>query len=120
MRDQIERKWTFSDIGRGLKNSFTAIIKGELMLRLNIGRYFVHIVYTFVLFTAVIWISLLVESTMAKVEKNKKILEDLRIENAQKSFDAESLMRRSAVEHNLGLMGSDVKEPEKRAVILEK
>ena len=53
------------------------------------------------------------------MEKNKKVIENLRIENAQKMYDAESLMRRSTVEANLGRMGSEVKEPEKRATVLK-
>ena len=88
-------------------------------MRMNVGKYFVHIVFTFFLMTLVIWISLMIEGTMAKVEKNKKVIENLRIENAQKMYEAESLMRRSTVEANLGRMGSEVKEPEKRATVLK-
>ena len=119
MRELVERKWKLADIGRFFKNSFKAILKGQFLLRMNVGKYFVHIVFTFFLMTLVIWISLMIEGTMAKVEKNKKVIEKLRIENAQKMYDAESLMRRSTVEANLGRMGSEVKEPEKRATVLK-
>ena len=44
------RGWKFSDLGKLAKNSFLAVLKGEFLLRLNIGRYFVHVIYTFALF----------------------------------------------------------------------
>ena len=119
MRELVEREWKLADIGRVFKNSFKAILKGQFLLRMNVGKYFVHIVFTFFLMPLVIWISLMIEGTMAKVEKNKKVIENLRIENAQKMYDAESLMRRSTVEANLGRMGSEGKEPEKRATVLK-
>ena len=38
------KTWKISDIGVLLKNSFTAIMKGEFLLRLNVGKYFIHII----------------------------------------------------------------------------
>ena len=66
------RTWKMADIRTVLKNSLLAIVKGEFLLRLNIGRYFVHIIYAFLLFAAAIWMSLMIEDTMAEVEKNKE------------------------------------------------
>ena len=45
-----KRKWKLSDLWELLKNGFSAIITGNLLLRLNAGRYFIHIAYTFLLF----------------------------------------------------------------------
>ena len=39
------KTWKIADIGLFFKNSIQAILKGEFLLRLNIGRYFVHIAY---------------------------------------------------------------------------
>lgn len=114
------KTWKISDIGKFLKNSFVAILKGEFFLRMNAGRYLVHIAYTFFLFGMIIWISLMIETTMAKVERNKEELKELQIANSQKTFDVVSLSRRSAVEETLGKLGSEVKEAENPAFVLEK
>lgn len=113
-----EMRWKISDIGRFLKNSFGAVLKGEFLLRLNAGRYFIHILYTFFLFGMVIWISLMIETTMAKVESNKAVLKELQIANSQKTFDVVSVSRRSTVEATLHELGSDVKEADVPATVL--
>ena len=119
-RGESAKTWKLADVGAFFKNSFSAILKGEFLLRLNVGRYFIHIVYTFVLLAVTIWISLMIDTTMAKVEKNKKELEELSIQNSQKTFDVVKLTKRSSVEEMLGTMGSKVKEAEKPATRLEK
>ena len=113
-------KWRVADIGSFFKNSFVAILKGEFLLRLNAGKYLVHILYTFFLFGMVIWLSLMIETTMAKVEKNKAVLKELEIVNAQKTFEVARLGRRSGVEERLAGMGSEITEPVKPATYILK
>lgn len=115
-----KRSWKLADIGTFLKNSFVAILKGEFLLRLNVGRYFVHIVYTFFLFAMVIWISLMIDSTLSKVENNNKTIQELEIIHSQKTYEIVSLSRRSSVNELLQQMGSDVTEPQQPAVQLSK
>ncbi len=110
--------WKFSDLLRLLRNSFIAVLKGEFLLRLNVGRYFVHVMYTFLLIAIVIWLSLMTESTMAKVESNKAVLKELEIENAELTYEAAKAERRTTVEARLKALGSGVTEPEKPAVRL--
>lgn len=116
--NEVKKTWRLSDIGVFLKNSLVAILKGEFLLRLNIGRYFVHIVYTFFLFAVVIWMSLMIDNTMSRVEKNKKQIEELEIMNAQKTYELVSLTRRSSVNGLLEQMGSKVQEAQKPATRL--
>jgi len=116
----MDKTWKIQDIGKWLNNSFRAILKGEFLLRLDVGRYFIHIVYTFFLFAMVIWISLMIESTMNKVERNKAILHELEIVNTQKTFEVVSLSRRSSVNAMLEQMGSKVTEPKNPATVLKK
>ena len=97
-----------------------AILKGEFILRLKIGRYFVHIVYTFFLFGMIIWLSLMIETTMSKVEKNKAVLQEMEIVNAQKIYELENISRRSAVEQRLKEMQSAVGEAQQPASVLKK
>ena len=114
------KTWKIADIGRFLKNSFVAILKGEFLLRLNVGKYLIHIAYTFFLFGMIIWTSLRIETTMAKVESNKKVLRELEIAHSQKVYDVVNVSRRSTVEQQLIRLGSEVREADAPATILEK
>ena len=115
-----KKTWKLADIGTFLKNSFVAILKGEFLLRLNVGRYFIHIVYTFFMFAMVIWISLMIDNTLSKMEKNNKTIQELEIINSQKTYEIVSLSRRSSVSDLLQQMGSDVQEPQQPATKLGK
>lgn len=114
----MERTWKIQDIGRWIRNSFKAMLRGEFLLRLNIGRYFVHIVYAFFLFALVIWLSLVIEGTMTKVERSKAELQELEIVHTQKVFDLVSLSKRSSVKQLLEQKGSKLTEPQQPATVL--
>ena len=114
------QKWKIQDVGRLLKESVKAILHGQFLLRLNIGRYFIHIVYTFFLFGMLIWFSLGVDSTLAKVEKNQAAIKELEIEHANLEFELRTLNRRAALEEMLKEAGSKVTEPQKPATVLKK
>ena len=116
----MDRTWKIQDLWNGLKNSLKAMMRGEFLFRLNVGRYFIHIVYAFFLFAMVIWISLMIDNTMTKVEENKKVLQELEIVHTQKTFDLVSLSKRSSVRQLLEEKGSKVTEPENPAIILKK
>lgn len=118
MRDG--EKWKVQDVGRLLKESISAILHGQFLLRLKIGRYFVHIVYTFFLFAMLIWMSLCVDSTLAKVEKNQVALKELEIRHSNLEFELRSLNRRATLEEMLEKSGSKVGEPQKPATVLKK
>lgn len=114
------KTWKLADIGLFFTNSFRAVLKGEFLLRLNVGRYFIHIAYTFLLFGLIIWVSLMIETTMSKVEKNKLTLKELEIVHSQKVFEVVNVSRRSSVEQMLGEMGSKVTEAEKPATTVKR
>ena len=115
-----ERKWKLQDIGQFLKNALKAIFKGELLLRLNIGQYFIHVVWAFFLIAMFIWFNLGVDTTLAKVEKNKLTLKELETQNSSLEFRMKSINRRSTLEVKLQEMGSQLQEPENAAVRLKK
>ena len=106
--------------GDFLANSLRAVLKGEFLLRLNAGRYFIHIVYTFLLFWVAIWISLMIDTSLMKVEKNKETIREMEIAYAEKAFELARLGRRSTVARTLEQMGSSVSEPEVPAMTVEK
>ena len=109
------RKWKFSDIWIWLKNAALATIKGELLLRLRVSRYFIHIIYTFFLFWVSIWLSLKIEKTLTRVEDNRKALTDVEIYHAQKTVELTSLSRMSEIQRRLEESGSKLTMPAKPA-----
>lgn len=111
--------WKLSDIGGFFKNSLTAILKGELLLRLNVGKYFAQICFTFFLFAMVIWVSLGIENTLAKVEAQKAVIKELEIEHSQKIFEYATLGRRGNVEAELEKHESKLVKPQEPATILK-
>lgn len=113
-------KITLSDIGQFFKNSLAAILKGEFLLRLNIGKYFLHIVFTFFLFAMVILLSILTETSMAKVERNKRAIQELEIVNSQKVYELARMSRRHSVIEQLKALQSPVTQADKPATILKK
>lgn len=98
-----------------LVRAISDISHGEFLLRLNIGRYFIHILYLIVLFTLTIWVSLAIDSTMNKVERNKAIIREQEIELSILEFKLSEIESRKEVEARLNEMGSKLKRPAKPA-----
>ncbi len=114
-----KRKWKLSDIWELLRNGISAIVTGNLLLRLNAGKYFVHIAYTFLLFWILIFESLVAENALSKVEKNKARIKEMEIIYADRTFEVASMSRRSEVQKRLAAMGSSVQEPDAQAITIE-
>lgn len=108
-------KIDFSKIWEFMRNSFTAALRGEFLLRLRFDRWFLHIIYFFILCTLNIWLTLEIEQTMLDEEKNKAKLEELKIYHAQKTCELVSLDRLSTVQELLEKSGSELAIPEKPA-----
>ena len=120
MAEEKKFSWRLGDIFTFIKNSAIAIVQGKLLLRLNVGSYFVHVLYTFFLLAMLILFSLGVESTLNKVEKNKAQLHEMEILYADKTFEVASMSRRSTVQKMLQDMGSTLAEPQQPANIIGK
>ena len=105
--------WTF------WKNVILAILKGQLLLKLRIGEYFIHIVYCFILFFLVILINMMVEKTLVKVESNKAVLEDLEIRHTQRTIELTGFNKMGTIEKILREQGSNLRMPEKPATLIE-
>ena len=98
-----------------IKNTIMAILKGELLLRMRLDKYFIHIAYTFLLVWLIILYSMMVQNTLAKVESNRSAVNDLKIFHAQKTVKLVSLGRLQTVERLLKEQGSEITLPEKPA-----
>lgn len=114
------RKWKISDIWKWLRNAGLAILQGELLLRLNVSKYFVHIIYTFFLIWVSIWLSLKIEKTLSVVEDNRRALSDIEIYHTQKMVELEGYSRLSNVREMLNDAGSGLEMPAKPADRIKK
>lgn len=108
------------NIAVAIKNIFISIGRGDLLIRMKAHKLFPFILYTFFLAWLSIWLSWQAESTMLEVEKNKKIIETLKIRHAQKTSEIVSLDRISTLEKLLEKSGSEVKTPIKPADKIKK
>ncbi|MBO4447019.1 MAG: hypothetical protein J5764_02710 [Bacteroidales bacterium] len=111
---RLARIWTL------FKNTLTAIGRGELLLRLNAGKYLPHILYTFFIFGIIIWISVKTDDSINQMERNQATIKELRQENAKLRYKMARTASRSAVLDRLGKKKSALGEPEVKATILEK
>lgn len=102
-----------------IKNSFQAILQGKFLLRLNIGRYFISILYCMVMVAVLIWVSLLIDTTMVKVEEGKKVLAEQQDQISLLTYKTATIERRTEVTKRLELMGSDLKAPRKPATTIK-
>lgn len=106
---------SWKGILKGIIETLKSIGRGDILIRMQVHRLFPYILYMFLIAWISIWLSYKVEKTMYRVEVNKKIIENLKIDNANKTCEIVSLTRISTVESMLEDAGSDVKAPEKPA-----
>jgi len=106
-------------VGSATIETLKSIGRGDILLRMQVHKLFPYILYTFALAWLSIWLSYKAEKTMYRVEVNKEIIENLKIDNATKTCDIVSLTRISTIEKMLTETGSEVRTPEKPADIIE-
>lgn len=107
-------------VGNAFIETMKSIGRGDILMRMQVHRFFPAILYLFGVALLSIWLSYMVEKTMYKVEENKKTIENLKIDNANKTCEIVSLSRMSTVESMLEEAGSEVKAPTKPADIIKK
>lgn len=103
-----------------LKKFIQNILHIRLFVSFGIDKYFMHILYTFFLAGLIIWLSLMIDSTLTKVQQGKKTIHDLEIMYSGMVFNLASAQRRSTVEANLESLGSKVTEPQEPATVIGK
>ena len=116
---QETRKWRISDIWNILGNILKAILHGKLLMRMKVDKYFPQVLYTALMLFVIIFVNLVVDNTLAKMEDNKQILKEKEILHTQKNYELIMLNRRSNVSALLQEKGSSVGEPQKPATIIK-
>ena len=92
-----------------------SIGRGDILIRMQVHRLFPYILYMFFIAWVSIWLSYKAEKTMYRVETNKKVIENLKVDHANKTCEIVSLTRISTVEKMLKEAGSTVETPKKPA-----
>ena len=111
---------SWKDFRRSVRNFWRVLGKGELLLSIGAHKYYMHILYLFVLAWISILLSLKVDGTLTKVEENKVVLRDLEIYHAEKEAELVRLHSASTTAKRLKQLGSDVALPEKPAIKIDK
>ena len=102
-------------VWKAFAETLRSIGRGDILLRMRVDKLFPYILYTFALAWLSIWLSYKVEKTMYRVEVNKDRIENLKIDNANKTCEIVSMTRISTIEKMLKDAGSQVSTPIKPA-----
>jgi len=102
-----------------IRNAFRALRNGDLLLRVRADKYYIHILYLFLLMWVTILLSLQVDKTLAKAGDNQVALEQLRIHHAEKEAELVKLHSASAAEERLRELGSKATLPAEPATVIK-
>jgi hypothetical protein len=102
-----------------VKTVIKSILSGDILLLMRVDRALPYILFLFVLGWINIFLNYSIEQTMAKVEKNKKIMEYYRNDYANKTYEFVKAGKISNVKEMLDKSDSEVTTPEKPAVIIK-
>ena len=102
------------------RNTLRALRSGELLLRIRADKYYLHILYLFLLMWLTILLSLQVDKTLTRVGDNKVALEELRIHHAEKEAALVKLHSASSAESRLKELGSKATLPNEPAIVIRR
>ena len=105
---------------QSIRNGFRALRNGEFLLRIRLDKYYMHVMYLFLLMWVTILLSLQVDKTLARVGDNKAAIEELRIHHAEKEAALVKLRSASATEIRLEKMGSKAAMPTEPPTVIKK
>lgn len=101
------------------RNTLRSLRNGEFLLRIRADKYYVHIMYLFLLMWVTILLSLQVDKTLTRVGDNENALKTLRIHHAEKEAALVKLKSASAAEIRLKELGSPATLPDEPATIIK-
>ncbi len=107
-------------IWRALSGTFRSIRTGEFLLSIRADKYYMHIMYLFLLMWVSILLSLQVDKTLTKAGDNQAAIDQLRIHYAEKEAALVKLHSASAAEIRLKELGMDLTLPQEPATVIKK
>jgi hypothetical protein len=111
---------TLGSIWAAVRNTFKALRNGEFLLRIRADKYYMHIMYLFLLMWLTIMLSLRVDKTLAKAGENKAAIEELKIRHSEKEAELVKLESASQTAARLDRMGSRLAMPQEPATVIKK
>ena len=111
---------SFHSTWTAVRNVFRALRNGEFLLRIRADKYYMHIMYLFLLMWITILLSLQVDKTLSKAGDNQAVIDQLRIHHAEKEAALVKLHSASAAETRLRELGTDLTLPQEPATVIKK
>ncbi|MBQ2171706.1 MAG: hypothetical protein II454_00740 [Bacteroidales bacterium] len=111
---------SLGELWHRFRRGMRSLRNGEFLLKVGADKFYMHIMYLFLLMWLSIMLSLKVDKTLSRVGDNKSAIEQLRIYHAQKEAQLVKLHSASAAEKRLRELGSPVSIPKEPAVIVKK
>ena len=105
---------------KSLRNILRALRNGEFLLRIRADKYYMHIMYLFVLMWITILLSLQVDKTLSKAGDNQAAIDRLRIHYAEREAALVKLHSASAAEARLKQLGVDLSLPQEPATVIKR
>ena len=110
---------TVKNFWLSVRNAFRALRNGDLLLRVRADKYYIHVMYAFLLMWLSIMLSLQVDKTLTVAGANKAALEELRIHHTESEAALVKIKSASATEKRLERLGSEAKMPSEPATIIK-
>ncbi len=107
-------------VWKAFRNSLRALRNGEFLLSIRADKYYMHIMYLFLLMWATILLSLQVDKTLTRVSDNKVAIERLRIHHAEKEAALVKLHSASSADARLKELGSKATLPSEPATLIKR
>ena len=107
-------------IWTAFRNTLRALRNGEFLLRIRADKYYMHIMYLFLLMWVTILLSLQVDKTLTKAGANKAAIEELRIHHTESEAALVKIKSASATETRLKKLGSEAKMPTEPATVIKR
>lgn len=102
-----------------VRNFLRALRNGDLLLHVRADKYYIHVMYVFLLMWVSILLSLQVDKTLTKAGANKAAIEELRIHHTESEAALVKVKSASATEARLKRLGSEVKMPAEPATVIK-
>ena len=111
---------SLGEMWRRFRRGMRSRRNGEFLLKIGADKFYMHIMYLFLLMWLSILLSLKVDKTLSRVGDNKAAIEELRIYHSQKEAQLVKLHSASAAEKRLRELGSPVSIPKEPATIVKR
>ena len=103
-----------------VRNAYRALRNGDLLLKVRADKYYIHVMYLFLLMWLSIMLSLQVDKTLTRAGANKAALEELRIHHTESEAALVKVKGASATETRLKKLGSEAAMPTEPATVIKK